>query len=56
MREKEYLELKNALASTCMEGYTVTAQTEHDCARLIGGEASVAELVKEILSRPAKAD
>ena len=55
MSEKDYLELKNALASTRMEGYTVTEQTEHDCARLIGGEVSVAELVKEILSRPAKA-
>lgn len=56
MSEKEYMELKNALASTRMEGYEITEQTERDCARLMGGEVSVAELVKEILSRPAKAD
>ena len=55
MSEKEYIELKNALASTRMEGYAVTEQTERDCARLMDGEVSVTELVKEILSRPAKA-
>ena len=55
MSDKEYIELKNALASTRMEGYAVTEQTEHDCERLMLGEISVAELVKEILSRPARA-
>ena len=44
-----------ALASTRMEGFAVTEQTEKDCARLMSGEVSVADLVKEILSRPTKA-
>ena len=55
MSDTAYLELKNALASTRMEGYIVTKQTENDCTRLMRGEVSVAELVKEILSRPVKA-
>lgn len=55
MSEREYTELKNALASTHMEGYEITEQTESDCTRLMNGEVSVDELVKEILSRPAKA-
>lgn len=55
MSEKEYMELKNALASTRMEGYVITEQTEHDCARLMRNEISIAELVQEILSRPAMA-
>ena len=54
MSDKEYIELKNALASARMEGYAVTEQTERDCARLMLGEVSVDELVKEILSRPAE--
>lgn len=55
MSEQEYRELHNALASTRMEGFEVTEQTERDCARLLSGEISVADLVKEIMSRPAKA-
>lgn len=55
MSEKEYMELKNALASTRMEGYEITEQTKSDCTRLMNGEVSVSELVKEILGRPAKA-
>lgn len=55
MSEKEYMELKNALASTRMEGYEITEQTERDCTRLMNGEVSVTELVKEILSRLVKA-
>lgn len=55
MSEKERRELDNALASTRMEGFAVTKQTERDCIRLLSGEISVADMVKEILSRPAKA-
>jgi len=55
MSEKEYRALRSALASTRMEGFEVTEQTEKDCIRLLSGDISVADLVKEIISRPAKA-
>ena len=55
MSEREYEALRSALASTRMEGFDVTEQTEKDCIRLMNGEVSVADLVKEILARPAKA-
>ena len=55
MSEREYEALRSALASTRMEGFDVTEQTEKDCMRLINGESSVADMVKEILARPAKA-
>lgn len=55
MSEREYEVLRSALASTRMEGFIVTGQTEKDCIRLMSGEVSVADLVKEILTRPAKA-
>ena len=37
MSEKQYRALKDALASTRMEGYTITTHTEKDCARLLRG-------------------
>ncbi len=55
MSEREYEALRSALASTRMEGFEVTEQTEKDCMRLMTGELSVADMVKEILARPAKA-
>ena len=55
MSEREYEALRSALASTRMEGFDVTEQTEEDCIRLMNGEVSVPDLVKEILARPAKA-
>ena len=55
MSKKEYQALRNALASTRMEGFEVTEQTEKDCVRLLRGEISAADLVKEILVRPTKA-
>ena len=55
MTEREYEALRSALASTRMEGFDVTEQTEKDCVRLMTGELSVADMVKEILARPAKA-
>ena len=51
MSKSESRELKNALASTRMEGYEVTKQTEQDCVRLMRGEISVNDLVREIMSR-----
>ena len=55
MSEKEYCALRSALASTRMESFEVTEQTEKDCIRLLSGDISAADLVKEIVSRPAKA-
>ena len=55
MSEREYEALRSALASTRMEGFEVTEQTEKDCMRLMNGEISVADMVKEILARPSKA-
>lgn len=54
MSEREYEALRSALASTRMEGFDVTEQTEKDCVRLMTGELTVADMVKEILARPAK--
>ena len=55
MSERECEALRSAFASTRMEGFDVTEQTEKDCVRLMSGEVSVVDLVKEILVRPAKA-
>ena len=51
MSEREYEALHSALASTRMEGFDVTEQTEKDCVRLMSGEISVEDMVNEILSR-----
>ena len=50
------LALENALASAKMEGFTVTEKTRQDCLRLIGGETSVADLVREVRERTDKRD
>ena len=55
MSEHEYEALRSALASTRMEGFDITEQTEKDCISLMSGEVSVADLVKKILMRPTKA-
>ena len=55
MSEKEYRCLQSALASVRMEGFPVTEQTQQDCIRLLTGKISVADMVEEILSRPAEA-
>ena len=55
MIEQERRELNNALASTRMEGFEVTEQTERDCIHLLSGGVSALDLIEEILSRPAKA-
>lgn len=52
MSEKEYAALRDALASSCIEGFKITTQTEQDCKRLIRGKMTVDELVREILVRP----
>ena len=55
MSEREYEALRSAFASARMEGFQITGQTEKDCIRLMRGEVSVDDLVKEILVRPSKA-
>ncbi len=55
MSERQYEALRSALASVRMEGFHVTEQTEKDCIRLMNGEVSAADLVKEVLQRPKKA-
>ena len=54
MSEGEYKTLRSALASTRMEGFEITKQTEQDCIRLVKGEISVSDLVKEIMNPPSK--
>lgn len=54
MSDIERAELQSALASTRMEGYTVTEQTERDCVRLISGEVVANNLGKELLSGPTR--
>lgn len=51
MNEKQRKDLANALASSRIEGLPVTKQTEMDCIRLLNGEISVENMVKEILNR-----
>ncbi len=53
MNEKDYKNLKIALASSAMEGLNITRQTEADCIRLINGEITVDEMVGEIIARYA---
>ena len=43
--------LDSALASSKIEGFDVTEQTRRDCLRLINGEVTIEELVREISSR-----
>ena len=51
MSEKQYRALKDALASARMEGYTIITHTGKDGARLLNGEATAKEIVRDILAR-----
>lgn len=45
--KKDYtVSMKNAEASICMEGYRVTPQMREQCARVLHGETTTAELLK----------
>ncbi|HJB41450.1 MAG TPA: antitoxin VbhA family protein [Candidatus Gemmiger avicola] len=46
--------LKNALASSRMEGFPVTRQTEQDCRRLLNGTVTPQQMAAEILARRAR--
>ena len=52
LSERERQGLRNALASTRMEGFEVTEQMVKDCVRLMRGEEAVEEIIEEILNRP----
>ena len=54
MANSERSALKNALASTRMEGFIVTEQTEADCDRLLTKQISISDMVQEILARPTQ--
>ena len=56
LSERERQSLRNALASTRMEGFEVTEQMVKDCVRLMRGEVSVEALVAEIAKRPEGAE
>lgn len=43
--------LRNALASSRMEGLPVSKQTEQDCIRYLEGRVDTATLVREILEK-----
>ena len=47
VRNKDYtVSMKNAEASVCMEGYRVAPQMREQCARVLHGETTTAELLK----------
>lgn len=46
--------LDSALASVRLEGFPVTEQTRKDCLRLLKGEVSVEELVREIRAQASE--
>ena len=43
--------LKNALASSAMEGFSVSPDVVRNCRRLLNGEVDVDTLMKELLKR-----
>lgn len=45
--------IKNALASTRMEGYTITPENERDIRRIVSGEISTTELFAKIKEKHA---
>ena len=48
------LALENALASTKIEGFAVTERTRQDCLRLLAGEITATDLVREVMERIGK--
>ena len=43
--------MRNAVASTRMEGLSISKQTERDCVRYLEGQIDTATLVREVLAR-----
>ena len=48
--------LKTAFASICMEGLPVTLEIERNCRRVLNGEASIDECIKEMLGQNTAED
>ena len=48
------LAFENALVSSRMEGFAVTERTRQDCLRLLAGEITAADLVREVMERIGK--
>ena len=55
MSEREFEALLSAPASTLMECFHLTEQTEKDCVLLMRGEVFVDNFVNKILTRPENA-
>ena len=55
MTVKQERAFRNAVASTRIEGLTVSKKTEQDCLRYLNGQIDAASLVHEILHRKSDA-
>lgn len=51
MTAKREQAMKNAFASSRMEGLSISKQTEQDCLRYLEGRVDTATLVREILQK-----
>ncbi len=51
MTTKREQAMKNAFASSRMEGLLITKQTERDCIRYLEGKVDATTLVQEILKK-----
>ena len=51
MTTKREQAMRNAVASTRMEGLSISKQTERDCVRYLEGQIDTATLVREVLAR-----
>jgi len=55
MTAKRTLALRNAMASSRIEGLPVSKQTEQDCIRYLEGRIDTAALIHEVLQRQRQA-
>ena len=46
--------MKNAFASARMEGFRVTPEIQRDCQRIVSGEISIDDCVKQMLAKPSR--
>lgn len=46
--------MKNAFASARMEGFRVTPEIQRNCQRIINGEISIDDCVKQMLVKPSQ--
>ena len=55
MSEEQEKSLNSALASARVEGFQVTPQIEENCKRIISGEISVSEYIRQVTEASAAA-